>query len=75
MPEHVVFVPDLPRTRNGKLSEAAVRAVVNGRPVAHADQLENPACLAGIARLLPFARAPQAIGPGPGPQAQMSPKL
>lgn len=56
VPEHVVFVPDLPRTRNGKLSESALRALVNRHPVANADQLENPACLADIATRLP-ARA------------------
>ncbi len=52
VPDHVLFVTDLPRTRNGKLSEGALRSLVNGRPVANADQLENSDCLAEIRRQL-----------------------
>lgn len=48
VPAHVLFLPDLPRTRNGKLSEAAARAAINHRPIPNADQLENPACLKAL---------------------------
>ncbi len=48
VPAEVLFVQDLPRTRNGKLSEAAARAAINGRPVPNADQLENPESLEAL---------------------------
>ncbi|GJG89065.1 acetoacetyl-CoA synthetase [Gemmatimonadetes bacterium T265] len=46
VPRVVVAVPDLPRTRNGKLSELAARDAVHGRPVKNADALANPEALA-----------------------------
>jgi len=42
VPARVVQVPDLPRTRNGKLSEVAVREVVHGRSVRNLEALANP---------------------------------
>ena len=42
----VLQVPDLPRTRSGKLSELAVRAVVHGEPPGNAEALANPEVLA-----------------------------
>lgn len=48
VPKHVFFVPELPRTRNGKLSESAVRNLINGQRVENLEQLENPECLAAI---------------------------
>jgi acetoacetyl-CoA synthetase len=38
-------VPDLPRTRSGKLTELAVRAVVHGEPVKNTEALANPEVL------------------------------
>ena len=38
-------VPDLPRTRSGKLVEMAVRNVVEGRPVTNLEALANPEAL------------------------------
>jgi len=38
----VLEVPELPRTRSGKLVELAVRAVVEGRPVTNVEALANP---------------------------------
>ncbi len=45
VPRVVVQVADIPRTRSGKLSELAVRAVVEGRPVANVAALANPDAL------------------------------
>jgi acetoacetyl-CoA synthetase len=45
VPAVVVQAPDLPRTRSGKLSELAVRDIVNGRPVANTSALANPESL------------------------------
>ncbi len=45
VPARIVSVPDLPRTRSGKLAELAVRDVVHGRPVANANALANPESL------------------------------
>ena len=41
VPAQIIAVPDFPRTRSGKVSEAAVREVVNGREVKQAAALAN----------------------------------
>lgn len=46
VPRRIVEVPDIPRTRSGKITELAVRDVVHGRPVAHVEALANPEALA-----------------------------
>ena len=46
VPEVVLPVPDIPRTISGKVSEIAVRDVVQGRQVANEEALENPGALA-----------------------------
>lgn len=45
VPRVILAVPDLPRTRSGKLSELAVRDVVEGRPVRNIGALANPEAL------------------------------
>jgi acetoacetyl-CoA synthetase len=45
VPARVIAVADLPRTRSGKLTELAVRDVVEGRPVKNAEALANPEAL------------------------------
>lgn len=45
VPSHIVAVPDLPRTRSGKLTELAVREVVSGREPKNRDALANPESL------------------------------
>ncbi|MEE3274674.1 MAG: acetoacetate--CoA ligase [Actinomycetota bacterium] len=45
VPAFVLSVPDLPRTRSGKLVELAVRNVVEGRPVTNLEALANPETL------------------------------
>ncbi len=45
VPARMVAVPDLPRTRSGKLAELAVADVVHGRPVRNTEALANPESL------------------------------
>ncbi len=45
VPARVVQVPDIPRTKNGKVVELAVKSVVHGMAVAHTDALANPQAL------------------------------
>ena len=41
-PAHVIAIEDLPRTKSGKISELAVRAVIHGEAVKNTDALANP---------------------------------
>jgi acetoacetyl-CoA synthetase len=45
VPERIVQVDDIPRTRSGKVVELAVRAVLHGQPVRNLEALDNPAAL------------------------------
>jgi len=45
VPAKVIQVPDIPRTKNGKVVELAVRSVVNGMQVGNTDALANPEAL------------------------------
>ena len=45
VPAEVLEVPEIPRTRSGKIVELAVRDVVHGRPVRNAEALSNPEAL------------------------------
>jgi acetoacetyl-CoA synthetase len=56
MPTVIVAVPDIPRTRSGKIAELAVRDVVHGRPVKNTAALANPESLAHFANLEALAR-------------------
>ena len=46
VPARIVKVPDIPRTKSGKIVELAVRNVVHGRPVKNLEALANPDALA-----------------------------
>jgi len=46
VPARIVQVPDIPRTKSGKIVELAVRNVVHGRPVKNLEALANPETLA-----------------------------
>ncbi len=46
VPARVIAVPDIPRTRSGKIVELAVRAVIHGEPVRNIEALANPEALA-----------------------------
>ncbi len=45
VPARIIAVPDIPRTKNGKVVELAVKAMVHGMPVANTDALANPEAL------------------------------
>ncbi|HKQ27027.1 MAG TPA: acetoacetate--CoA ligase, partial [Burkholderiales bacterium] len=45
VPARIVQVSDIPRTKNGKVVELAVKAVVHGMPVNNTDALANPEAL------------------------------
>ena len=45
VPAKVVQVADIPRTRSGKITELAVRAVIHGREVKNQEALANPEAL------------------------------
>jgi acetoacetyl-CoA synthetase len=45
VPAKIVQVADIPRTKNNKVVELAVKAVVHGMPVTHTDALANPEAL------------------------------
>jgi len=45
VPARVIAVPEIPRTRSGKIVELAVRSVVHGEPVSNKESLANPDAL------------------------------
>lgn len=45
VPAIIVAVPDIPRTRSGKIVEIAVRSVIHGEAVRNTEALANPAAL------------------------------
>ena len=45
VPDKVLQVADIPRTKSGKIVELAVREVVHGRPVKNLEALANPEAL------------------------------
>jgi acetoacetyl-CoA synthetase len=45
VPSRIVQVADIPRTKNGKVVELAVKAAVHGMPVTNLDSLANPEAL------------------------------
>jgi acetoacetyl-CoA synthetase len=45
VPARIVQVADIPRTKNGKVVELAVKAVVHGMTVSNTDALANPEAL------------------------------
>ena len=45
VPARIVAVPEIPRTKSGKIVELAVRDVVHGRPVRNREALANPEAL------------------------------
>ena len=51
VPRHILAVPDLPRTRNGKLAELIVARILRGEPVTNRESLANPECLGDFASL------------------------
>ena len=46
VPAQIIAVPDIPRTKSGKLVELAVRDTIHGRPVKNLEAMANPEALA-----------------------------
>jgi acetoacetyl-CoA synthetase len=46
VPAKIIQVSDIPRTKNGKISEIAARDTINGKAVANTEALANPQILA-----------------------------
>lgn len=51
VPACIIQVPDIPRTKSGKLVELAVKNVIEGRPIKNKDALANPESLANFENL------------------------
>ena len=51
VPACIIAVPDIPRTKSGKIVELAVRDTVHGRPVKNLEALANPESLKLFANL------------------------
>jgi acetoacetyl-CoA synthetase len=51
VPARIYAVPDIPRTKSGKIVELAVRDVIHGREVKNSEALANPEALALFAGL------------------------
>ena len=45
VPEKILAVPDIPRTKSGKITELAVRDVIHGQAVRNTEALANPSAL------------------------------
>jgi len=45
VPAKIVQVPEIPRTKSGKIVELAVRNAVHGQPVRNVEALANPEAL------------------------------
>jgi acetoacetyl-CoA synthetase len=55
VPARIVAVPEIPRTRSGKISEVAVRDTIHGRAIANDTALANPECLEAYRNLRQLA--------------------
>ena len=51
VPAKIVAVPEIPRTKSGKIVELAVRSVVHGDAVKNTEALANPEALAHFANI------------------------
>ena len=51
VPAKVVAVPDIPRTRSGKITELAVRDIVHGKEIRNKEALANPEALIHFANI------------------------
>jgi len=49
VPAKVLQVPDIPRTRSGKVAEIAVKNIIHGQPVTNLEALANPDALDAFA--------------------------
>ncbi len=56
VPARIIAVPEIPRTRSGKISEIAVRDTILGRPIGNDTALANAECLAAYRDLAELRR-------------------
>ena len=49
-PKRIVFVSDLPRTRNMKIMRRVIRSVLTGEPTGDVSSLVNPEAIAELQR-------------------------
>ena len=45
VPAKIIAVGDIPRTKNGKIAERAVRDIIHGQPIKNQEALANPEVL------------------------------
>ena len=57
VPAKIIAVPEIPRTKSGKIVEIAVRAVVHGEKVKNTDALANPEALDHFRNIAELATA------------------
>jgi len=51
VPAKILQVPDIPRTKSGKITEIAVRDIIHGRQIKNKEALANPDVLDYYAQL------------------------
>jgi hypothetical protein len=56
VPAEILQVTDIPRTKNGKIAELAVRNIIHGRPVKNQHALANPEALEQYLRMTELGR-------------------
>jgi acetoacetyl-CoA synthetase len=56
VPSYFMAVPDLPKTRSGKISELAVRDIIHGKSVKNINSLSNPEILKHFEAIAPSVR-------------------
>jgi acetoacetyl-CoA synthetase len=56
VPAKIIAVPEIPRTRSGKISEVAVRDTIHGRTIRNDTALANPECLAAYRNIPALAK-------------------
>jgi acetoacetyl-CoA synthetase len=58
VPARIIQVPDIPRTRSGKLMELAVRNLIHGRPLKNLEAVANPEALVFFADIPELKKEP-----------------
>ncbi len=56
VPAKLIAVPDIPRTRSGKITELAVRDIVHGKEIKNKEALANPEALIHFANIPDLSR-------------------
>ena len=56
-PERVIFTPDLPKTRSGKIMRRILKGLIRNEPIGDITTLMNPECLEGLKRKVGYKRS------------------